>query len=219
MPRLLPGSGAGARAPPPLPTRLSGRAVGVFFHDEHLVLLARSPDLIGDAVGDQPPHRLAQEHVGAIRVIALHDDLVPPRTVPLGRMVAQQELGEPLVEATPFADLLALEDDRLRRAVDRARQRRLRKPTDAGDQRRLPCDAQAVRVAPRAQVARRAGGHADMTRRLVDAARGGERLDESDLSFGRPAISARAQRDGGEVEGIGGGGARPLGRLLAHQGA
>src|SRR5215213_6715585 len=106
----------------------------------------------------------------------------------------------------PFADQLALVEDRPRNAVQCAREGGVLEPLDRMGERRLPRRAEAFRLWPGAQLIGRGAMHADALAGLIDAAAGGERLDEGDLLLGRPAVVAGAERDGlegGELFGLG----------------
>ena len=96
----------------------------------------------------------------------------------------------------PFADLLALVEDRPRDAVDRALDRALLDPVEQGFQRDLPRLGKGLAARAAAKLIGAGVGHADAPARLVDAFGRGERLDEVDLLLGGPAVVARAELAG-----------------------
>jgi len=104
--------------------------------------------------------------------------------------VAQQEHGQPLVMMAPFADLLTLVEDGPGDALDGPFDGAVVDPRDPAVERRLPRQAKGDRRRARLQFVSRFPAHPDGPARIVDAAAGGESLEERRLARNRPAVVA-----------------------------
>lgn len=111
---------------------------------------------------------------------------------------AQDELSQAFVEDAAFTHLLAAIENGFGDAVDGAREGRIGQAAHGEIQRGIPCEAEGLGFGTAAQIIGGGDGEADGFRGLCHAAGFGERINEGDLPFGRPAIVARAQGDGGE---------------------
>ena len=136
--------------------------------------------------GDRPVPVLAG--VAAVMPAAVADRIA----------VAQQEHGQPLVKMATLPDLLPIVEDRHRHPVDRAGHGGIVQPLDHHILRRPPGEAEGLRVGPLPQGIGGLAAHPDGAAGLIDAAAGGQGLDEFELLVRRPAVVAVAEQDGPE---------------------
>lgn len=132
-----------------------------------------------------------------------------------GRAVAQDEHQQPIIVVAAGADLLALPEDRIFGAIERAVHRGVLDPGNAAIERGLPGAAEAGSFGVIAQHIDLMLAHAHPATGGSHRAGFGEQRDEFALARRAPSALAHAlARNGGEIErivGIGGGEGREIG--------